>query len=362
MATEMRGGADFAIAPGELLAETLNSLGLKQAELARRTGRPVQAINEIVKGVKEITPETALQFERVLGVPAHIWTRLEADYRQDLARLHDRKRLEEQEVPLARRFPYREMAALGWVPDVKDWLDRAIALLQFFRVSSLEHIQQRELEAAWRRSASVSASQHALRAWLMSGERDAEGVRVASFSRDVLAETIPELRGLTRESPSIFCPRMTKLLAGCGVAVVFVRHLPRTGVQGATQWVDRKAVVQLSIRYKWADIFWFSLFHELGHLLLHQHKGVFVNPSSGEKSDREREADVFAGDALIPQAKYKRFIAIHSVFLADHVEGFAREVGIHPSIVVGRLQHDGLLPHSHLNDLRPRFDIVEHNA
>jgi HTH-type transcriptional regulator / antitoxin HigA len=359
MATEMPRWPDLAISPGELLTETLHSLGLKQAELARRTGRPVQAINEIVKGTKEITPETALQFERVLGVPAHIWTRLEADYRQSVARLHDRKRLEDQEVPLARQFPYREMAAHGWVPDAKDWLDRTMALLQFFRVSSLHHVQEREVEAAWRRSASVAASRQALRAWLMSGEREAEGLQVASFGRDILAETIPELRRLTRESPSVFCPRMTKLLAGCGVAVVFVRHLPRTGVQGATQWVGRKAVVQLSVRYRWADIFWFSLFHELGHLLLHQHKGVFVNPSSGEKSDREREADVFASSALIPRKQYKRFIADHSVFLADHVESFAREVEIHESIVVGRLQHDGLLPHSHLNDLRPRFDIVD---
>jgi HTH-type transcriptional regulator / antitoxin HigA len=358
MATEMRGWADLAVSPGELLAETLQSLGLKQAELARRTGRPVQAINEIVKGVKEITPETALQLERVLGIPAHIWTRLEADYRQNLARLHDRKRLEEREIPLARQFPYREMAAHGWVPDVKDWLDRTVELLRFFRVSSLEHVQERELEAAWRRSTKVATSREALRAWLMSGERDAEALQVASFGRDVLAATVHELRRLTRESPAVFCPRMTKLLAGCGVALVFVRHLPKTGVQGATQWVGRKAIVQLSVRYKWADIFWFSLFHELGHLLLHQHKGVFVNPSSGEKSDRERDADIFASDALIPQANYKRFVASHGVFQAEQVEAFALEVEVHPSIVVGRLQHDGLLPHSHLNDLRPRFDIV----
>src|SRR6266478_5370129 len=186
MATETRGWPDLAIAPGELLAETLDSLALSQAVLARRTGRPVQAINEIVKGAKEITPETALQLERVLGVPAHIWTRLEADYRQDVARLHDQKRLEDREVPLARQFPYHEMAANGWVPDVKDWLERTIELLRFFRVSSLDYLGARELEAAWRRSAKVETSREALRAWLMRGEREAEGLQVATFSRDAL--------------------------------------------------------------------------------------------------------------------------------------------------------------------------------
>src|SRR5712691_6657850 len=105
MATETRVWPDIAIPPGELLAETIESLGMSQAELARRAGRPAQAINEIVKGVKEITPETALQFERVLGVPAHIWTRLEADYRFAVARLEDQERLK-REVALATRYPY----------------------------------------------------------------------------------------------------------------------------------------------------------------------------------------------------------------------------------------------------------------
>src|SRR5690349_11655053 len=96
MATENRVWPDVAIPPGEFLAETLASLSLSQAELARRAGRPVQAINEIVRGTKEITPETALQFERVLGVPAHIWTRLDADYRYVKARLEDQARLKNE--------------------------------------------------------------------------------------------------------------------------------------------------------------------------------------------------------------------------------------------------------------------------
>src|SRR5713226_5519343 len=100
MVTKTRAWPDIAIPPGELLEETLESLGMSQAELARRAGRPVQAINEIVRGTKEITPETALQFERVLGVPAHIWTRLEADYRYTKARLEDQARLKD-ELPRA---------------------------------------------------------------------------------------------------------------------------------------------------------------------------------------------------------------------------------------------------------------------
>ena len=123
MATSTRTWPDIAIPPSELLAETLETLGLSQAELARRAGRPAQTINEIIRGTKEITPETALQFERVLKVPAHVWTRLEADYRHNKARLEDQARLK-HELPLVSRYPYPALAAHGWVRKTRDALER----------------------------------------------------------------------------------------------------------------------------------------------------------------------------------------------------------------------------------------------
>jgi HTH-type transcriptional regulator / antitoxin HigA len=116
--------------------------------------------------------------------------------------------------------------------------------------------------------------------------------------------------------------------------------------------------VQLSVRYKWSDIFWFSLFHELGHIL-HHHRGVFLNPLAGEKSPQEREADNFATNELIPPAKYRSFLRSSDTRSTAAVVTFAKEVGVSPSIVVGRLQYDGHLPYSSLNDLRTRFKIVE---
>jgi HTH-type transcriptional regulator/antitoxin HigA len=355
--SESRLWPDIAIPPGELLAETLESLGMSQAELARRAGRPVQALNEIVRGSKEITPETALQLERVLGVPAHIWVRLEADYRCNLARLQDLKALE-GEIPEAERYPYMEMAALGWVPRVKDLRQRALELMKFFRVSSLKNLELREPAVAWRKSPRINASPEALLAWLMRGEREAEGIEAAPFNKSLLQASLGELRGLTRQEREEFSPRLVGLLARCGIVLVFERHLPRTGVQGATQWLGQKAVIQLSVRYKWSDIFWFSLFHEVGHLLLH-HKGVFVNPQAGEKSPQEREADHFATNELIPSARYRSFVREADIRSSNAVIAFAKEVGVAPSIVVGRLQHDKQLPYSGLNGLRTRFEIVE---
>lgn len=84
---------DYAIPPGETLAEVIHDRGMTQAELAERMGRPTKTINEIVKGKAAITPETAIQLERVLGVPARFWNSLEKNYREDLARIQETEKL-----------------------------------------------------------------------------------------------------------------------------------------------------------------------------------------------------------------------------------------------------------------------------
>lgn len=352
MATETRIWPDVAIPPGEFLAETLASLGLTQAELARRAGRPPQAINEIVRGTKEITPDTALQFERVLGVPAHIWTRLEADYRYVKARLEDHERLK-HEVALATSYQYAAMAAHGWVKRTRDPVDRVRELLGFFGVASLRQVDRAEA-AAFRRSARVKASPEALAAWLRQGEREGQRITTAAFSVDRLRETLRECRTLTMREPETFQPQLTTLLADSGVAVVVIPELPRTGAHGATRWLrPDKALVQLSLRYRWADIFWFSLFHELGHLLLHPRSDVFIEDGDGNRE--EQDANEFAMDQLIPPEAYAEFIGSGNLRSPSAVRTFAHQQGIAASIVVGRLQHDGHVPHSHLNDLRARF-------
>lgn len=353
MATETRVWPDVAIPPSEFLTETLAALGLSQAELARRAGRPVQAINEIVRGTKEITPETALQLERVLGVPAHIWTRLEADYRHVKARLEDQARLKD-EVAFAEGYPYATMAAHGWVARSRDPLVRVQELLKFFGVASLRHMPQAQF-AAFRRSAKVDASAKALAAWLRQGEREAQRITTAVFKADHLRALLPELRGLAARPPEVFQPQIRHLLADGGVAFVVVPHLPKTGAHGATRWLGPdKALLQMSIRYSWDDIFWFSLFHELGHLLLHKREDVFIEDDTGRGS-REQEANKFAADALIPPKDYAAFIERGDYRSKASVRTFARQHGVAASIVVGRLQHDGHIPHSHLNDLRVRF-------
>jgi len=347
---------DEASPPGVMLADTLGAKGISQTELAKRTGRPIQALNEIIKGKKAITPETALELERVLGTPAYIWLNLERDYRYNKARLEDLRRLDAQ-VAEGRAYPYAEMAKLGWVAATRDPIERVRELLKYFGVARLDAVTQVQ-PVAYRKSRTKNASPQALAAWLRKGEIEAAEVKTKPFDVRKLKDSLPRIRQMTQSPPQKFQQPLCDLCAECGVALVFVPHLPKTYANGAVRWLDKDtALAQLSVLHRYDDIFWFSLFHELGHLLLHGKRDVFVESPDMEKTEKERAADKFAADMLIPPDEFRR-LSLSTFFSREAVIRFAQEIGIAPSIVVGRLQHEVLLPPTHLNALRSKFKIV----
>lgn len=230
------------------------------------------------------------------------------------------------------------------------------ALLDFFGVGTLAAVPNAE-GAAYRLSRSRPAQPEALAAWLRKGTLEAQRAKTEPFNEQRLTDLLSELRSLTRTGPDIFEPKVKRELASCGVALVLLPHLPKTRAHGAMRWISpEKVLVQLSLRGKWADIFWFTLFHELGHVLRHGRRDVFIEwLADDDQDDREREADAFAAETLIPQRAYDAFLRRYPVPSAAAVVAFADQQSVAPGIVVGRLQHDGKLDHSDLNHLRVRY-------
>lgn len=359
MAIETNIHSDLAVAPGEYLQEILEETGLTQADLARRTGRPVQAINEIVKGNKSITPDTALQFEAVLGVPAQLWTGLENEYQLVRAKQRAAEDLE-AEKPLMQRFPFKEMAAIGWVGHTQKPLERVRELRRFFGVSSLRHVPSIGAYApAFRHARGKRPCPQAVAAWLCGGEHEARATETAAFDAKRLQKTLAEIRGLTVvHEPGEAIVQLNRVLADCGVAFVLRPHLPKTYLTGATFWLraDNKAVLMMSIRGSWADIFWFTLFHELCHILKHDKRRTFVDYEGAEDpeiAEQEAEADAFARHTLILPHDWQAFIK-GAEFSAESIAAFADRLAIAPGIVTGRLQRENLIPYNR-HDFRVRL-------
>lgn len=346
--------------PGETLLETMEAVGMTQVDLARRIGRAVPYVNRIIKGLEPITPETALRLERVLGVPARFWNRLERNYREAEARREERAALEPH-VDWLRDKPISVMIKAGYIQKYADKVHQLIAFLQFFGFATPQEWDAYYLspEVSFRKSQVYESHPAATAAWLRQGELMAKEIACAPFDKSGFRKALTAIRGLTCEDPEVFEPQVRELCASVGVVVVFVPPLKGTSICGATRWLTpEKALIQLSLRGKWEDIFWFTFFHEAGHILKHGKSDTFLETGKRDDGEEEAEADRFASDTLIPPRDYRRFIDADR-FTRAAIERFADEVGICPAIVVGRLKHDRHVRQDHLNDLRRRFKFKD---
>jgi HTH-type transcriptional regulator/antitoxin HigA len=349
---------DTVSAPGETLEDVLQSRAMSQAEFAERTGRPKKTINEIVRGKAAITAETALQFERVLGIPAAFWMSREQNYQEAVARERELAGLSQQ-TDWLRNVPYPAMVKLGWMPRHRDKTRQLDEVLRYFGVASTASWQDvwTPLGAAFRQSATLRAEPGSVAAWLRRGEIEASERVCSDFSPGAFRDVLHRIRSLTRELPRNFASILISECASAGVCVVFVPELPGTRVWGATRWLTpTRALIQLSLRYKTDDHLWFTFFHEAGHILLHGRREVFLEGDVSQAAFEESEANTFAREWLIPEKRYRVFRRLGARSCAA-VSRFAYELGIAPGIVVGCMQHDGLLPRTWCNDLKKPVDF-----
>lgn len=366
MSTKYTYAPDYAIHPGETLAETLDALGMSQKELAERTGRPLKTINEIIKGKAAVTAETAIQLERVTGVPASFWNNAQRNFEASLAHEAEEAALE-HDLNWLKEFPVREVAKLGWIPKLKDPVDQLRAVLDYFGVAGVAEWNNLwgRPQAAFRESKAFRNNPMAVSAWLREGERQAREIETAPFAKTRFMTALKEIRSLTREDCSVFEPKMIDLCADAGVAVVFVPSVPGSRAFGATRWLTpQKAIIQLSLRGKTDDLLWFTFFHEAGHILKHGKKDFFIesdnHSQNKEIQQREKEANTFAADFLIPPRDYARFVA-EDTFTHQSITAFARHLDIAPGIVLGRLQRDKYIAYTQCHPLKKPIHFKDYD-
>lgn len=347
---------DFAVPPGEVLLEYLEAVGMSQAEFAERMGLSRKTVNEIIKAKAPITSETAIRLERVLGRPAHFWTNLEANYQATKSKLEEEAQLR-ADTEWLDGLPLREMAKLGWIRWHENRVQQLQEVLAYFGIASIRQWDSvwEGYDAAFRQSRKSRSTSEAISAWLRRGELVAQQVECRSYNATNFRAALDSIRALTRESVAVFQSDLVTTCAECGVAVAFVPELPKTGISGATRWLSKdKALIQLSLRYKTNDHLWFTFFHEAGHILLHRKRAVFLE-GVGIHNGHEDEADRFAGDVLIPPPALQGFLREWDKRSLEPIAEFADQIGVAPGIVVGRLQHDRLLPYTHGNRLKVRL-------
>jgi HTH-type transcriptional regulator / antitoxin HigA len=338
--------------PGETLEEVLELRAMSQAELADRTGRPKKTINEIIKGKAAITPETAIQFERVLGIPANFWIMREQNYQEALAR--NKEAAQFDQMNWLSQVPYKSMQKRGWISYRESKTELVEELLRYFAVASPQtwHTFWESSVPAFKKSYAFESNLGAVAAWLRRGEIECLQQETPDYNVDAFQSALERIRHLTTDTSKSVVRRLTDICNGAGVCVVVVPELPKTRVWGATRWLSQtRPLIQLSARYKTDDHFWFTFFHEAGHIVLHGRKEVFIEAEQTTKSAAEYEADRFAREWLIPSDQYNAFKRRGAATCAA-ASRFAHQLGIAPGIVVGCLQHDHIIPRTQCNHLK----------
>lgn len=344
----------WASPPGETVRQLAQRKGLTQAAVASALGVAENVLARMLDGDLPITDVRAERLAASVGATPRFWLAREAQYRHALQAIHDDTRAWVSTLPSA------DMAKFGWFDAASKAADKLHQALAFFGVSSVDEWRDKWLSentglTAYRTSPVFTTQGASAAAWLRQGERVASRITTAQWSRVDFERLLPQLRPLTRVvEPTEFIPQLQRRCAECGVAVVVVRTPKGCPASGATRVVNGQAILQLSARYLRDDSFWFTFFHEAGHLVLHEDR-LFLEWSEKRHLDdkEEREANDFAEKVLIPPSQEAALRALPLEYKA--VMRFARKLSVSPGIVVGQLQHRGLVPREKLNFLKRRY-------
>jgi HTH-type transcriptional regulator / antitoxin HigA len=362
MRSELQIQKELLSPPGDTIQETIDTIGMSQAELAERIGRPKEKLNALIKGTEPLTLKTAILLERVLNIPLSFWMEREREYRIELSKI------EQQEfligcVDWLKNFPVSMLKKMGWLPSTSNKTELVDALLRFFGVASpveWEKIYVTEaVSASFKISLANTQSPHAISAWLRIGELKSKQQELPEYNKKAFLSTLIEIKPLVVNQPDDFLEQLQKKCARCGVAVLYTPCLPKAPIAGATWWKGNNPIIQLSGRYKTNDSFWFAFYHEAGHILKHGKKEIFLEDVKGSPMDevKEKEADEFAQKQLLPEAALKRLKEIFELKEFD-IKEFAAMYETHPAIIVGQLQHFHVIDHSKFNYLKVQISII----
>lgn len=348
---------DWAVSPGATVRSIMKSRDMLDGDVSAQLDLGPDGLADLIQGHIAIDRHLADRLADVLGASPRFWLARENLYRNPPQPTPPDEIDDEQSAFIA-RLPVADMRKLGWIESY-DRASRQEVVLRFFEddFGDWRRNGRDILEAvAFRTSPSHEADPAAVAAWLRQGVRQAQKVECDAWDPDGLLGALANIRALTREkNPVAFFPRLVDLGRKFGVAIVCVRTPSGCRASGATHFTPwGTPIVQLSFRYRSDDHFWFTVFHELGHVLLHRTSPMFVEGGDYVSGEEEAEADQFAQDTLLNPELQDQLYELGRDF--KKVMRFAKIAGVSTGIIVGQMQKRGLIKYNQLNYLKTRYD------
>lgn len=346
---------NWSSAPGNTIVDILNERNISIDLFAQQMDATREYIEKLIAGQNEINEETSKKLVKLLGSTVDFWLRREFQFREDQVRLK-----QVAETSWIKLLPIADMIKYGWI---KQEMSKSVkSLLAYFGVDSINewHLKyEAEMaQVSFRTSSSFKQQPAAVAAWLRQGEIQSQPISCEKWNPELFKETLFEIKKLTKiKDPIDFLPKLAKLCAKCGVAIAIARTPNGCQASGVTKFLTAdRALIMLSLRYLTDDHFWFTFFHEAGHLVLHGKRAVFIEEVGKTRliSQEEEEANNFAGEMLIPQHLRAEMMRL-AVSNKRSIIGFATKAGVSAGIVIGQLQHAGKLEYHRMNSYKRKY-------
>lgn len=352
-----------AFHPGYYIADIIDDMGISQDEFATRMGTTGKTVSKLVNGQCNLSDDLAQKLSTMLGTSIDVWLNLQSAYDQKKIEIDQKRQFDEQEE-IVSMIDYQYFVKVAKLAETRKASEKVANLCSFFKVSDLHIMLKPDFLVNFRAAASLDEEKRLInaQAWLQTAINFSKNISVSKFDANRLQQALPEIRKMTLQPPDVFLPRLREIFAECGVAFVLLPHLKNSGINGAVKWSNSDQVLlALNDRRCYADTFWFSLFHEIRHVLQQKVRTVFVSSDVEQmnqvNSVLEADADKFAQDYLIPSDEYKRFAP--NFYTSDReIVAFAEQIGIHPGVVAGRLQHDKIIAQNRCSKLKIKYQIV----
>ena len=351
MTKQINAGRELLSPPGDDILEHIDFIKMSQAELADRLGKTPSKVNDLISGKEPITYTTSLQLEKVLGIEAQYWLNREMQYREKLARIEQEEALAYAEE-WVRQQPIKELRKCGYIKSDKPGPAMVEEALEFYGVVNPDRWQTRYVDefasAQYRKSSAHQSTLASMAAWLRMGELEMQKLQLPEYNKDSFKKVLHEIKSLVQHHPDDFAAQLQQKCSEAGVALIYSICLPKAPVSGATRWFRNNPLIQLTDRHKTNDHFWFTFYHEAGHVLLHGRKEVFLEEYVGREMNKakEEEANQFAVKWLLPE---KAIEELPLEFDDQDIVELADQYKTHPAIVVGRLQRMGILKYNQMS-------------
>ena len=326
-----------AFHPGYYIKEIVEESGLTQEDYAKRLGTTAKNLSYLIRGEQNLSIDISTKLSRMLGTSIAYWLRLQQTYDEMQAEFLSEEELK-CERELFRLIDYKFFRDYFGLPDLSRRVDEQIKCVrEFLSVSSLTVLKKTDLATSFR-SYSNQLSQSNIvnaNAMVQIAINRALKVDACKYNKKKFEEAV-EFSLTQTENHKGFLPEITQAFNEAGVVLVVLPNLKNSGINGATKKVDGKLLLMVNDRRHFADAFWFTLFHEIGHIM----NGDYGITFSENKSESEDAADLYAQQKLIPEDQYKAFLEKTTEFNERNIRKFAEKINRDPGIVFGRLQND----------------------